>query len=172
VNISPLPFWKDNQHRYPALTELARDILAIPATGAGVERLFNTARDICHYRRGRLNATTIQELMMYLCTSKFDVEEEQSSLLREFFSRDEIEAEKEEKEDRMNQIDLDPISDTEEQGIDIEGDEDEEGSEQGGEEEVGTEQNEDRSESELPLPHSDTVQRRKRVRRDDDYEYY
>jgi hypothetical protein len=97
VNISPLPFWKDNQHRYPALTELARDILAIPAAGAGVERLFITARDLCHYWRGRLNATTIQELMMYLCISRFDVEEDQSSLLKKFFSRDEIEAERKRK---------------------------------------------------------------------------
>jgi hypothetical protein len=36
----------------------------------------------------------------------------------------------------MDQIDLDPISDTEEQGIESRGDENEEGSEQGGEEEV------------------------------------
>ena len=45
----PLLFWKDNQHRFPALAALARDVLSVPATGAGVERLFNTARDICHY---------------------------------------------------------------------------------------------------------------------------
>lgn len=41
---------------------LARDTLAIPATGAGVERLFNTARDICYYCRGRMKSTTIEEL--------------------------------------------------------------------------------------------------------------
>ncbi|OKO90596.1 hypothetical protein PENSUB_13313 [Penicillium subrubescens] len=52
-------FWKENQTTFPALAKLARDVLSIPATGAGVERLFNTARDICHYRRGSLNATTI-----------------------------------------------------------------------------------------------------------------
>jgi hypothetical protein len=51
------------------------DVLSIHA-GASVERLFNAARDIYHYRRGRLNAITIQELMMYLCTSKFDDKEE------------------------------------------------------------------------------------------------
>ncbi|CAG8425270.1 unnamed protein product [Penicillium salamii] len=34
------------------IATLARDVLTIPATSAGVERLFNTARDICHYRRG------------------------------------------------------------------------------------------------------------------------
>ncbi|KAJ9482154.1 hypothetical protein VN97_g11287 [Penicillium thymicola] len=48
-----LSFWRDNQFRFPAIAALARDVLAIPATGAGVERLFNTARDVCHYRRMR-----------------------------------------------------------------------------------------------------------------------
>lgn len=43
VEISPRIFWKENQHRYPALASVARDVLSIPATGAGVERLFNSA---------------------------------------------------------------------------------------------------------------------------------
>jgi hypothetical protein len=29
--------------------------------GAGVEWPFNSARDICHYQRGSLNATTIHD---------------------------------------------------------------------------------------------------------------
>ncbi|OQD79088.1 hypothetical protein PENSOL_c339G11796, partial [Penicillium solitum] len=99
VNISPLLFWKDSQHRFPALASLARDVLSIPATGAGVERLFNSARDICHYRRGRLNADTIQDLMMYLCTSRFDFEEAEYTFLKEFFSRDEVETANEEQND-------------------------------------------------------------------------
>ncbi|CAG7970681.1 unnamed protein product [Penicillium nalgiovense] len=57
--MAPLEFWRTNAPRFPALSALARDILLIPTTGAGVERLFNTARDICHYRRGRLYASTI-----------------------------------------------------------------------------------------------------------------
>ncbi|KAJ5366095.1 hypothetical protein N7541_000036 [Penicillium brevicompactum] len=44
--------------------------------GAGVERLFSTARDICHYRRGSLNETTIQNLMMLRCLSQFDIKVE------------------------------------------------------------------------------------------------
>lgn len=43
---------------------MARDIFSIPASGAGVERLFNKGRDINNYRRGRLNAKTIEMLMM------------------------------------------------------------------------------------------------------------
>jgi hypothetical protein len=63
---------------------MARDILSIPATGAGVERLFNSARDVCYYRRGSLTSSTIQELMMFMCTEKFDIEEQQLAFLREY----------------------------------------------------------------------------------------
>ena len=52
--------------------------------------------------------------MMFLCTSRFDIEEEQHTFLREFFSRDEIEAANEEKDSSANSYDLDPINDTKE----------------------------------------------------------
>jgi hAT family dimerisation domain. len=94
---------------------LARDILSIPATGAGVERLFNTARDICHYRRGRMKSETIQELMMYLCTSRFELEVQEAKELERFFSLDEIEALREEKDERPEDVEIESISDTEEQ---------------------------------------------------------
>lgn len=38
--------------------------MAIPASSVGVERLFNMARDICHYRRGNLKPDTIGMLML------------------------------------------------------------------------------------------------------------
>lgn len=75
--INPLLFWKEHEHESPLLSSVARDILSIPATGAGVERLFNSARDVCHYRRGSLNATTIQDIMMFQCTTRFDIETEE-----------------------------------------------------------------------------------------------
>lgn len=57
--------WKEQfQHIYPGLAHMVMDILAIPASGAGVERLFNQGRDITHHRRGRLQAKTIESLMM------------------------------------------------------------------------------------------------------------
>ena len=43
---------------------MVRDILAAPATTVGVERLFNQAHDICHYRRSRLSAESISASMM------------------------------------------------------------------------------------------------------------
>jgi hypothetical protein len=114
IDIGPLAFWRENQGRFPAIAALARDVLSVPATGAGVERLFNTARDICHYRRGRMKSETIQELMMFLCTSRFDLEEKESQRLEKFFSREEIEAAKEEKDERLDEVEVEPISDTEE----------------------------------------------------------
>lgn len=55
----------------------------MPATGAGVERFFNSTRDICHYRRGSLNEETIQDLMMmmYMCAQKFTLDSQQYSHL-------------------------------------------------------------------------------------------
>ena len=128
----PLAFWRDQQGRFPAITLLARDILSIPATGASVERLFNTARDICHYRRGRMKSETIQELIMYLCTSKFELEVQEAKELERFFSLDEIEALREEKGEKLEDVEIDSISDTEEHTrvsedlIDIDTDADEE----------------------------------------------
>ncbi|KAG0154267.1 hypothetical protein PDIDSM_1647 [Penicillium digitatum] len=91
VSVRPLTFWKEHQARFPAIAALARDTLSFPATGAGVERLFNTARDICHYRRGRMKSET-----------------------------DELEAAKEEREEKLSEIEVDPISDTEEQEDELE----------------------------------------------------
>ena len=58
--------------------------MSIPATGAGVERLFNSARDVCHYRRGSLNPETIRDIMLYMCTTRFDIKEEQRLILQEY----------------------------------------------------------------------------------------
>lgn len=52
-------------------------------------------------------------LMMFMCTSKFDVEEEQFTFMKEYLSVQEIEAANEER-DTHTPDDLDPISDNEE----------------------------------------------------------
>lgn len=116
VDISPRTFWKENQYKYPALASVARDVLSIPATGAGVERLFNSARDICHYRRGSLNATTIQDLMTYMCASRFHLEEQQLELLDDFLSEEEKQEATEEKSAELLD-DLNPISDDEDNAV-------------------------------------------------------
>ncbi|CAG8360892.1 unnamed protein product [Penicillium salamii] len=124
VSMHPLTFWKEHQSRFPAIAALARDTLSFPATGAGVERLFNTARDICHYRRGRIKSETVEDLMMFLCTSRFDMEEQEEDLLKQFFSHSEIEATREEKDGKLDSVEFLAISDTEEQDQDKGDDED------------------------------------------------
>ncbi|OQD63798.1 hypothetical protein PENANT_c456G06534, partial [Penicillium antarcticum] len=106
---------RENQARFLAIAALARDILLFPTIGAGVKRLFNTTRDIYHYRRGRIKSSTIEDLMIFLCTSRFDIEEEEARLLKKFFSYNKIEAAKEEKDKKLDEIEIEPISDTKEQ---------------------------------------------------------
>lgn len=115
IPIAPRAFWKENQHKFPALASLARDILCIPATGAGVERLFNSARDICHYRRGSLNSTTIQDLMMFMCTTKFNIEEQQLAFIKQYLTKEEREEIEEDQNAQLPEENvIDPISDNEE----------------------------------------------------------
>ena len=44
---------------------MVRDTLAVPTTGAGVEREFSKSRRVVSWMRSRLNPGTIKELMMY-----------------------------------------------------------------------------------------------------------
>ena len=37
---------------------MAKDVLSIAMAGVGVERIFNSGRDTCQYRRGHLHAET------------------------------------------------------------------------------------------------------------------
>ena len=90
--------------------------MSIPATGAGVKRLFNSARDICYYRRGSLNLETIRDIILYMCTTRFDTKEEQRLILQEYLSEEEIAASSEELD--IQTTCSEAISDTEE-GIEI-----------------------------------------------------
>ncbi|KAJ5340406.1 hypothetical protein N7541_009530 [Penicillium brevicompactum] len=70
VNISPRAYWKDHQREWPVLTRLARDLLSIPATGAGTERLFAVAENIYHLYGGHLDEPTMRDLVMYTYSEK------------------------------------------------------------------------------------------------------
>ena len=51
---NPRIYWKEHEHEFPTLAKMTRDILSISASGAGIEHLFNCARDICYYHWGQL----------------------------------------------------------------------------------------------------------------------
>jgi len=54
---------KVNVGRFPNLTRMASDILAVQRGSVGVERVFSMARDVIPYRRSRLKSSTIRSSM-------------------------------------------------------------------------------------------------------------
>ena len=85
-----LDWWKINENRFPGLALMARDVLAAPISSVGVERVFNIARDIISYRRGRLNPGTIRKLII----SKHYLQRQRKSLTtQQSTEEDEIERE-------------------------------------------------------------------------------
>lgn len=85
----PRMFWKEHEHEYPVLAAIARDTLATPTSGAGVKQLFNCARDVCHYRREQLKPETIRSLMLHLFASKFELQQTELEMIKEYLSSEE-----------------------------------------------------------------------------------
>ncbi|KAJ6136657.1 hypothetical protein N7512_001817 [Penicillium capsulatum] len=56
-----------------------------------------------------MKSQTIEELMIFLYTLRFDIEEQEVRLLKKFFSYDEIEAAKEEKNEKLDEVEIDLI---------------------------------------------------------------
>jgi len=75
-DIEVLEYWKTRSTRFPVLALIARDVLPLAAAGVGIERMFNSGRDICHYRRGRLNPETVRALMLQMCGDHFEIKNE------------------------------------------------------------------------------------------------
>ncbi|KAJ5260443.1 hypothetical protein N7505_009824 [Penicillium chrysogenum] len=105
---------RENHGRFPTIASLTRDILTILATSVGVERLFNTTRDIYYYRRGRIKSETIKELILFLYSLRFDLKLYKVKELKRFFSLNKIEVLREEKDEKLNDIEFKQISDIEE----------------------------------------------------------
>src|SRR5579859_2665266 len=62
---SSLSWWKANAALYPDLSKMARDVLATPASGCAVERVFSVSGRIASWQRNWLSAETISALMMF-----------------------------------------------------------------------------------------------------------
>ena len=63
--IKTLDYWRDHSHDFPHLKLMARDIFAVPATGAGVECMFSKSDRVATWTRARLQSMTIIETMLY-----------------------------------------------------------------------------------------------------------
>ena len=62
---SSLVWWKNNKDLYPQLANMARDVLAVPASGCTVEREFSISGRIAIWQRNRLSPSTISDSMIY-----------------------------------------------------------------------------------------------------------
>jgi len=60
-----LEWWRLNYKMFPHLTQMARDVFAVPATGAGVERQFSKSGRIATWARALLHPDTVRDIMMY-----------------------------------------------------------------------------------------------------------
>jgi mRNA deadenylase 3'-5' endonuclease subunit Ccr4 len=113
-----------------------------------------------------MKSQTIEELIMFLCTSRFDIKEREAKLLEKFFSYKEMESVKEEKDKNLDEIEIDLISNTEEQDTIL--------NNEIGLDEVDEADEED--EAQISLPRNNTQVRisgRKRKSRDDGmFEYH
>ena len=63
-HVSILDVWRGLESSFPVMAQMAKDVLAVPVSGVGVERLFSMARDVVTYRRCRLRGSTIEQIMM------------------------------------------------------------------------------------------------------------
>lgn len=63
IPLRPLKYWKDNSHRFPYLSQIAKDIFGTPASSGSVERVFSTATDIMTSKRNRMKADLFSMLM-------------------------------------------------------------------------------------------------------------
>ncbi len=60
---NPLVYWQ-NQSTSPGLAQMAKDYLAVPISGVGVERTFSSGRLMCPYQRNQLQPETMKRLMV------------------------------------------------------------------------------------------------------------
>jgi hypothetical protein len=66
VNIkSSLQWYKQNHATFPDLGKMARDVLAVPASGCAVECVFSVSGRVATWSRNRLSPETISNLMMF-----------------------------------------------------------------------------------------------------------
>jgi hypothetical protein len=60
----PLALWALHEGKYSGVLQMAKDILAVPVSGIGVERISSAARQICNYQRNGLKVNTIKRPVM------------------------------------------------------------------------------------------------------------
>jgi len=62
---SALSYWKAHGPSFPDLAMMARNTLAVPASGCSVERMFSVSGRVATWQRSRLRDSTIADIVMY-----------------------------------------------------------------------------------------------------------
>lgn len=77
-----LTYWQQHEGIWPNLTLMARDVLAVPATGADVERIFSQGRNVVTTHRHNLASQTISDTMFYRgdCARKRKLDKDEEPL--------------------------------------------------------------------------------------------
>ncbi|KAA8646714.1 uncharacterized protein ATNIH1004_005389 [Aspergillus tanneri] len=96
---NPRVFWKEHEHEYPVLAKIARDILSVPASGAGVERLL---------------------IVLVMSVTIFDLEQSELEMIKEYLSVGEAAMLDQTRQPVPSLNELEPISDNEEEGCEAE----------------------------------------------------
>ncbi|CAF1594607.1 unnamed protein product [Rotaria sp. Silwood1] len=61
---NPLLFWKEQEHVLPNMSRLAKQIFAIPASSAAVERAFSSAGIVVSQRRTNISPSTVNDIIL------------------------------------------------------------------------------------------------------------
>ena len=83
TSILLLDFWKMQQADFPGLLYIVQDVLCTPAAGVGTERVFNSTRDICYFRRVQMLPVTICILTIVYYFEVFHPTAEQEAILED-----------------------------------------------------------------------------------------
>ena len=67
----PLKWWKDHEHNYPYVANAARKFLAVPATSAASERVWNRAARVLSLKRAAMKENLIERIMFIKENMKF-----------------------------------------------------------------------------------------------------
>jgi hypothetical protein len=63
LSSDPLAWWKQNQYKFPLLSNYAKTVLCIPATSVPSERVFSTAGDIVTGQRANIKSENVDMLL-------------------------------------------------------------------------------------------------------------
>jgi hypothetical protein len=65
ADVDVLAWWKAQASQLPLMAEMARKVLAIPASSSSSERVFSTSGDVVTAKRTNLDPATVERLVFY-----------------------------------------------------------------------------------------------------------